>query len=253
VPLAGRALAVLRFQIVLFFLPTAQSAHETLTLGRVNRFSLFPEYRIPAAIRNAHTHVIGRSGMGKSKFLEFMLYQDIASARGCGLIDPHSLLIDDLLRLLLTRNTLTDLQIRRKIIYVDPSRTDYVVPFNVLATEHDVYDKAASILEAFRRTWPDALREAPHFSNVVTAALLVLIQNKLTLMDMPRLLTNQEFREQCLQQVTDRSVIAHIRQFVFEELGINRCLEVGFVRHLKRLAKEFENQRKSPLVRAKQI
>jgi hypothetical protein len=194
-------------QIVLFFLPTAQSAHETLTLGRVNRFSLFPEYRIPNAIRNAHTHVIGRSGMGKSKFLEFALYQDIASARGCGLIDPHSLLIDDLLRLLLTRNTLTDLQIRRKIIYVDPSRTDYVVPFNVLATEHDVYDKAASILEAFRRTWPDALREAPHFSNVVTAALLVLIQNKLTLMDMPRLLTNQEFREQCLQQVTDRHVV----------------------------------------------
>ena len=42
------------------------------------------------------------------------------------------------------------------------------------------------------------MSEAPHFSNVVTAALIVLIENGLTLMHMPRLLTNSEFREQCL-------------------------------------------------------
>ncbi len=66
---------------------------------------------------------------------------------------------------------------------------------------------AASILEAFRRTWPDSLHEAPHFSNVVTAALIVLIQNHLTLMDMPLLLTNQAFRETCLEQISDRNVV----------------------------------------------
>jgi len=31
------------------------------------------------------------------------------------------------------------------------------------------------VLEAFRRTWPECLKEAPHFSNVVTTALIVLI------------------------------------------------------------------------------
>ena len=45
------------------------------------------------------------------------------------------------------------------------------------------------------------------FSNVVTASLIVLIENNLTLMDMHRLLTNQEFREQCLSQVSEHSVI----------------------------------------------
>jgi hypothetical protein len=148
------------------------------------------------------------SGKGKSKLLEWCLYQDIAAGSGCGLIDPHSLLADDLLRLLVTREVLADPDIRHRLIYVDPARTDYIIPFNVLATQAaHPYDVAAAVLEAFRRTWPECLREAPHFSNIVMAALIVLIENGLTLMHMPRLLTNTDFREQCLERVTDGSIV----------------------------------------------
>ena len=51
------------------------------------------------------------------------------------------------------------------------------------------------------------MKEAPHFSNVVTVALIVLVENGLTLMHMPRLLTNTEFRKQCLERVTDASIV----------------------------------------------
>jgi hypothetical protein len=153
-------------------------------------------------------YAIGMSGKGKSKLLEYCLYQDVAAGRGCGLIDPHSLLVDDLFRLLITRDVLDNPDIRNRLIYVDPARTDFVIPFNVLATEAEhPYDIAATVLEAFRRTWPECLKEAPHFSNVVTAALIVLIENDLTLMHMPRLLTCDEFREQCLERVTDGNVV----------------------------------------------
>jgi hypothetical protein len=179
-----------------------------LVLGRLWRFPVSPLVRVTASARTAHLYVIGMSGKGKSKLLEYCLYQDIAAGRGCGLIDPHSLLVDDLLRLLITRGVLTNPDIRNRLIYVDPARTDYVIPFNVLATQAEhPYDIAAAVLEAFRRTWPECLREAPHFSNVVTAALIVLIENGLTLMHMPRLLTNSEFREQCLERVTDGNVV----------------------------------------------
>jgi hypothetical protein len=179
-----------------------------LVLGRLWRFPISPLFRVTASARTAHLYVIGMSGKGKSKLLEYCLYQDIAAGHGCGLIDPHSLLVDDLLRLLITRCVLDDPQIRHRLIYVDPARTDYVIPFNVLATQAEhPYDIAAAVLEAFRRTWPECLKEAPHFSNVVTAALIVLIENGLTLMHMPRLLTNSEFREQCLARVTDASIV----------------------------------------------
>lgn len=151
--------------------------------------------------------MVGLSGSGKSKFLEHCLFQDIAAGRGVGLVDPHSLLVDDLLKYAITAGILPNFNIRQKLIYVDPAREDYVIPFNVLSSPDTPYDTATSILEAFRRTWPESLKEAPHFSNVVTAALIVLIENNLTLMDIPRLLTNQEFRERCLQQVSEHSVI----------------------------------------------
>jgi hypothetical protein len=181
---------------------------EDLVLGRQRGTTFSKLYWIGPDVRALHMYVVGVSGKGKSKLLEFCLFQDIASGRGCGLIDPHSLLADDLLRHLLTKGRLVDPAIRQRIIYLDPAREDYVIPFNVLAAQGEQpYDIAAQVLEAFRRTWPQSLKEAPHFANVMMAALLVLIANKLTLIDMPRLLTNQDFREQCLRQVTDPGVI----------------------------------------------
>ena len=125
-----------------------------LVLGRLWRFPISPLFRVTASARTAHLYVIGMSGKGKSKLLEYCLYQektqDIAAGRGCGLIDPHSLLVDDLLRLLITRGEFANPGIRHGLIYVDSARTDYVGPFNVLATQAEhPYDIAAAVLEAF--------------------------------------------------------------------------------------------------------
>lgn len=37
------------------------------------------------------------------------------------------------------------------------------------------YTTAQNIVEAFRRTWPQALAEAPRFTNIALASLLTLI------------------------------------------------------------------------------
>jgi len=179
-----------------------------LILGQTGRFGLGPKYVLKEKFRSSHMYVVGLTGKGKSKFLEHCIYQDIANGRGCGVIDPHSDLIDDLLNLLLAKGVLNKPEILERIIYVDPSRTDYIVPFNVLEKgDGSSYDLATSIIEAFRRAWPDSLKEAPHFSNVMMAALITLIENDLTLVQMPTLLTNSEFREDCLQNVENQSVL----------------------------------------------
>jgi hypothetical protein len=124
-----------------------------LVLGRLWRFPISPLVRVTASARTAHLYIIGMSGKGKSKLLEYCLYLDIAAGWGCDLIDPRSLLVDDLLRMLATQGVLANPDIRHRLIYVDPARTDYVIPFNVLATQAEhPYDIAAVVLEAFRRT-----------------------------------------------------------------------------------------------------
>jgi hypothetical protein len=45
--------------------------------------------------RNIHMHIIGSSGSGKSKFMEWMMRQDLQNRQGFCLIDPHGTLFDD--------------------------------------------------------------------------------------------------------------------------------------------------------------
>jgi hypothetical protein len=82
-------------------------------------------------------YVVGKTGKGKSKFLQVCLFQDIVAGRGCGVIDPHSDLITDLLSLLASEGCLRDASLRERIIYLDPTRRDYIIPFNVLAVAAD--------------------------------------------------------------------------------------------------------------------
>lgn len=52
---------------------------------------------IPEHIRSTHMQVIGSTGTGKSKFLEWMIKNDIHNNNGLCLIDPHGYLYDDLI------------------------------------------------------------------------------------------------------------------------------------------------------------
>jgi len=51
-----------------------------LVLGRQRGFPISRLVRVTASARTAHLYVIGMSGKGKSKLLEWCLYQDIAAA-----------------------------------------------------------------------------------------------------------------------------------------------------------------------------
>jgi len=50
--------------------------------------------RLTPEEREAHMHVIGSSGSGKSKFLEQMIREDLGNRQGFCLIDPHGTLYE---------------------------------------------------------------------------------------------------------------------------------------------------------------
>ena len=184
-------------------------AKDQLVLGTYGPLRLF-KCRLPLRDFDTHMYVVGKTKTGKSKFLEHVAYQLIAMGEGCGLLDPHSDLADDLLAYLAPH--LVDEEARQRVIYFEPGRDDYLVPFNVLNTPHEPYTIAQNVLEAFRRTWPESLKVAPRFANIVLAALLVLIENRLTLVEMPRLLTERAYREGLLSKVSDAEVIHFFRE-----------------------------------------
>lgn len=196
-----------------------------LVLGSLDPFGLFCVH-IPIAARATHTYVIGITGKGKSKLLEHLLFQDIVNGRGGGLLDPHSDLADDLLRYLAS-----DRQSQRhwdRIVYFDPSRSDYALPFNVLNSRFTPYETAINIVEAMRRTWPRTLEEAPRFANIALAGLLTLIHNRLTLVELPRLLTDGDFRHGLLEKVAEPELLSFWRDR-FERWGREQPLMIESV------------------------
>ncbi len=195
-------------------MPLFPAQQDNLVVGHIGPLSFLPKCTIRQQDRAAHTYVVGITGQGKSKLLQHMLLQDVTRGRGCGLLDPHSDLASDTLRHLAShgrtrdRPYLAEPQNAERIVYFDPSRTDFILPFNVLITPFGVYETAQNIVEAFRRTWPESLSEAPQFSNIALAALIALIENRRTLIEMHRLLTDQDFREELLDNVTNPEVVA---------------------------------------------
>src|ERR671918_1700862 len=55
----------------------------------------FQMAKIPHKDRAVHMYVIGASGSGKTKFLEFPIQQDIRLGNGFGIIDPHGDLVEE--------------------------------------------------------------------------------------------------------------------------------------------------------------
>jgi DNA helicase HerA-like ATPase len=89
--------------------------------------------KIPLEDRATHLYVIGASGSGKTKFLQFLIQQDITLGNGFCIIDPHGDLIEETRGFLACHYHKTqDESIFERGILVDPTDPVYTVGFNVL-------------------------------------------------------------------------------------------------------------------------
>ena len=79
--------------------------------------------------RTTHMHVIGGSGTGKSKFLEWMIRRDLRDGRGLCLIDWHGTLFKDVLRCCAYHQVGTGGDYRH-VVLLNPSEPEYITGFN---------------------------------------------------------------------------------------------------------------------------
>ena len=73
--------------------------------------------------RATHLYVIGATGTGKTKFLEFLIYQDIDKGNGLGIIDPHGDLMEDVKGFLACRydESGNEKELSEKVVLIDPT------------------------------------------------------------------------------------------------------------------------------------
>jgi len=174
-------------------LPARQSARSARILGTCTHPGTATDVGLSAKDALRHHHILGPSGVGKSTLLLNLALQDIAANRSVVVIDPKGDLVDDLL----ARIPPTELH---RVILLDPSRTDFVVGFNPLATAKNGEQLAVdNILHVFKNL--HAAAWGPRSQDILHASLLTLVGTKhASLIEIPRLLIDTRFRREVVSR-----------------------------------------------------
>ena len=165
--------------------------------------------------RDAHAHIIcsGTTGQGKSQLITSVTVQGINQGIGIAVIDPHGDLADGIVAKLASMGFFRDPRAYQRVLYIDLTREDRHLPFNVLAAPYPPHQLASQMNEMMKRVW-SALADgaAPQFENIVLSAALVLIENHLPITALQRLLTDKDWRETLLQRVTDEHIVSFFHE-----------------------------------------
>jgi hypothetical protein len=181
--------------------------------------------RLSEKEQNYHAAIFGASGSGKSKLLQSVFLQHLAKGHGIGLIDPHADLAYDILTSLIASGFFRKEDAFDKLIFLDFANGAFV-PFNVLNQSYDPHTTALNALEGMLRVWPE-LDTAPLFQTLFLAAVTTLIANHLPITPyLYHILTDGQFRNNCLQQVTDPLIHLTFKNY-YEKLGRDQAQAAG--------------------------
>jgi len=151
--------------------------------------------------RATHLYVIGASGTGKTKFLEYLILQDIEKGNGFGVIDPHGDLIEDIKGILSLHYSYDDEDISKKIVLIDPTDKTFTVTFNPLEKLPGVSisEQVNELVGSFRRIWAEAW--GVRMEDLMRNSLIALGEAELSLAELPAFLTGRSFRKNVLNKV----------------------------------------------------
>ncbi len=148
---------------------------------------------------STHFYIVGASGTGKTKFLEYLMIQDWESKTGFGVIDPHGDLVDDLKNRMLVAKGKEFLE--KWVVLIDPTDKGRTVSFNPLERIEGVLPAAIAeeLTDAFKKIWADSW--GARMEALLKNSLIALIENNLTLAELPLFLSSSRFRREKLEQV----------------------------------------------------
>ncbi|MEI8223698.1 MAG: type IV secretion system DNA-binding domain-containing protein [bacterium] len=169
-------------------------------IGKVDHRNKMTKFGIKPKDRTKHMYIIGKTGTGKTTFLENMIIQDIQNGHGVAFIDPHGESTEKLL------NYIPPWRVN-DVIYFNPSDMEFPIAFNPLEDpgpekRHLVTD---GLMSVFKKIWPDAFSgRMEYILNMTMMALMEYPDS--TVLSINRMLTDKDFRKKVVASVTDSAV-----------------------------------------------
>ncbi len=184
---------------------TAPAPAEIPTEGLFLGLSSFRGIKRPVYMsdfdRQRHMYIIGKTGTGKTKFLQSMIMQDIEKGRGLCFIDPHGDAVEEILGMMPPERA-------EDVIYFNPGDTQRPMGLNLLEanTEDQKHFVATNVINMMYKLF-DPYKTGivgPRFEHAVRNAILtVLCEPGATFVELMRVLTDSRYVQELLPKVTD--------------------------------------------------
>lgn len=187
--------------------------------------------------RRRHFYVIGQTGTGKTSLLKEMIRQDIQAGNGVGVIDPHGELIEA---------TLANIPKERieDVVLFEPFDLTRPIGLNMLEYESPEQKDFAvqEMIAIFHKLFPPEII-GPMFEHYIRNAMLSIMVDKKnpgTLVEIPRMFTDEEFMEDKLRKVTDPIVRNFWQKEWKQTTGATRSDMLGYV--VSKVGRFIENE-----------
>ncbi len=152
--------------------------------------------------RRQHMYILGKSGTGKSVLLSNLIVQNIQNGEGVCVVDPHGELVEEILHLIPENRT-------KDVIYFNPADTDFHIGFNVIQLDDPKYKHlvASGLMGIFTKIWANAWSSRMEY--ILNNAILALLDTPgTTLLGIPRLLVDKDYRQMIIGNLKDPVVKA---------------------------------------------
>ena len=154
-------------------------------------------FGIKQSDRRRHIYLIGKTGTGKSTLIANMAIDDMKKKHGIAVIDPHGDLSEILLDYIPSHRI-------NETCYLDPSDKQHPFSINILEVKDPTQAElvASGIISIFYKLY--AFSWGPRLEHILRNTLLTLAQTpQTTLVDIPRILTEKNFRRQVIERLND--------------------------------------------------
>ncbi len=178
--------------------PPANLPKEGIILGRNVYRGEETVVRLQENDRRRHLYTIGQTGTGKSAFLQNMIVQDIKEGRGVAVLDPHGDLVERVLELVPGKRV-------EDVVVLNPSDLERPLGLNMLEYDPKYPEQKTfavnELMNIFDKLYDMKTTGGPMFEQYTRNALLLLMDDpseKATLMEVPKVLADKDFRNRLL-------------------------------------------------------
>jgi len=178
------------------------SPTDVVYFGRTDYRGVKRLFGIKRKDRRQHMYVIGKSGVGKSAMLHNLISQDIFNGEGLCVVDPHGELVEGILEMIPEHR-------KNDVVYFNPADLNHHVGFNPMALPDRKYKHlvASGLMAIFTKIWANVWSARMEY--ILNNAVLALLDTPgTTLLGIPRLLTDKEYRQNIIDNVKDPVVRA---------------------------------------------